>query len=411
MRTAALHFAPPQGPLRADELFTAGFAHHGARQVPGDWALAMRAVLEHTRAELLLVDPPPDAAELEALVEPLRADRLDAALAHRRRVPPLDRAVNLLARLSLGPIATDAASVGRVGPLKAAVELGASSDPEALLALRGGLYRFGEAPVSRERGRPPAERARLLATWASLAKAPPPTEGDGHETLRALEAAAPNYNAWLAKTFEPWAGQRILEVGAGIGTITAHLAQGRELVTALEVEAPYIERLKNRFRNQANIEPLQTDVNLADWQALAARRFDTIVLSNVLEHIEDDGAAVQTFAKILPPKGRLLIYVPALPALFGSLDQAVGHYRRYLPSSLTAALEGNGFELAHLRWMNLLGIPGWVVNGRVLGKRSLPPLQLKLFDAVAPALARVEARLPLPVGMNLFAVASRRERP
>jgi hypothetical protein len=61
--------------------------------------------------------------------------------------------------------------------------------------------------------------------------------------------------------------------------------------------------------------------------------------------------------------------------------------------------------------MNLLGIPGWVVNGRVLGKRSLPPLQLKLFDAVAPALARVEARLPLPVGMNLFAVASRRERP
>ena len=250
-----------------------------------------------------------------------------------------------------------------------------------------------------------------MATWAHLAKAPPPTEGDGHETLRALEAAAPNYNAWLAKSFEPWAGQRILEVGAGIGTITAHLAQGKELVTALELEAPYIERLKNRFRNRANIEPLQSDVNLADWQALAARRFDTIVLSNVLEHIEDDAAAIRSFARILPPKGRLLIYVPALPALFGTLDEAVGHHRRYLPSTLKAAIEPNGFEVVHLTWMNLVGIPGWIVNGRILGKRSLPPLQLRVFDAIAPTMARLESQLRLPVGMNLFAVASRREHP
>lgn len=414
MRTAALLFAPPQGPLRADELFTSGFRHDGATQVPEDWAGAVRAVLDATRAELLLVDPPLDPSELEAFQEPVRADRLDVVLGQRRRASPIDRPINVLARLSLGPVASDPACTCRafrVAALRAIAASGVSSDAELLFALRGGLYRFGEVAISKERTRSPTERARLLATWARLAKAPPTTEGDGHETLRALEAAAPNYNAWLAKSFEPWAGQRILEVGAGIGTITAHLAQGKELVTALELEAPYIERLKNRFRNWANIEPLQSDVSLADWQALAARRFDTIVLSNVLEHIEDDAAAIRSFAKILPPKGRLLIYVPALPALFGTLDEAVGHHRRYLPSTLKAAIEPNGFEVVHLKWMNLVGIPGWIVNGRILGKRSLPPLQLRVFDAIAPAVARIESQLWLPVGMNLFAVASRRERP
>lgn len=416
MRTAALLFAPPQGPLRADELYTSGFTRDGATEVPGDWTGAVRAVLDATRAELLLVDPPWEPDELEALEEPVRADRLDVVLGRRRRVSPIDRPINVLARLSLGPVVSDAAGTCRafrVAALKAIAASGGSTstDAELLFALRGRLYRFGEVTISKERTRSPSERARLLATWAHLAKAPPSTEGDGHETLRALETAAPNYNAWLAKSFEPWAGQRILEVGAGIGTITAHLAQGKELVTALELEAPYVERLKNRFRNWANIEPLQSDVSLADWQALAARRFDTIVLSNVLEHIDDDAAAIRTFAKILPPRGRLLIYVPALPALFGTLDEAVGHHRRYLPSTLKAAIEPNGFEVVHLEWMNLVSIPGWVVNGRILGKRSLSPLQLRVFDAIAPAVARLESRLRLPVGMNLFAVASRRERP
>jgi SAM-dependent methyltransferase len=200
----------------------------------------------------------------------------------------------------------------------------------------------------------------------------------------------------------------VLEIGAGIGTITAHLAPGRELVTALEVDEFYVRRLKNRFRGQAHIEPYQSDVALADWQGLKERRFDTIVLSNVLEHIPDDAGAVQTFGKILPAGGRVILYVPALPALFGSIDEAVGHHRRYTPWSLRHVLEDNGFDVEHLQWMNLVGIPGWYVNGRVMKRRVLPPLQLRVYDRIAPWLAKAEAKVRLPVGLSLLCVASRR---
>lgn len=412
MRTAILSFSPRR-PLQpaVGERFAAGFELPGARRVPGDWDAALRAVVETTSAELLLVDPPSDPAELEALVEPVRADRLDVVLGRRRRVPPLDQAVNLLARLALGAKLSDAASrprAFRVALLRKELAPQLRAEPELLARLHGQLYRFGEVEVSDDTPSSAVARARLLASWSRLLRHPPEVDGDGHETLQALESAAPNYNAWLAATFGRWAGQRILEIGAGIGTITAHLAPGRELVTALELEATYIERLRNRFRNRPEVEPLQSDVNLADWAALAERRFDTIVLSNVLEHIDDDAGAVRTFARILPSGGRLLLYVPALPVLFGTLDEAVGHHRRYLPSSLRAVLEGNGFQLLHLTWMNLLGIPGWFVNGRLLKRRALSPTQLRVYDAVAPSLASAEARLRLPLGMNLFAVATRR---
>ena len=55
------------------------------------------------------------------------------------------------------------------------------------------------------------------------------------------------------------------------------------------------------------------------------------MLSNVLEHIEDDAAAVRRFRSVLPEGGRLVILVPALPALYGSIDEAIGHFRRYTP--------------------------------------------------------------------------------
>jgi SAM-dependent methyltransferase len=247
--------------------------------------------------------------------------------------------------------------------------------------------------------------ARTFAAYTTI-KNDADNEHEGYSALRTLEAGAPNYNAWLASAFARWAGQRVLEIGAGIGTITAHLARDRQLVTALEVDAFYVRRLKNRFRGQRAVEPLLGDVALADWQALAERKFDTIVLSNVLEHIADDAGAVRTFAKILAPGGRVIIFVPALPALFGALDQAVGHHRRYLPDTLRGVLENNGFAVEHLQWMNAVGIPGWYVN-KLLGRRALPPLQVRVYDAVAPLLARAEARFTLPVGLSLLVVARR----
>ncbi|HET9451876.1 MAG TPA: methyltransferase domain-containing protein, partial [Aggregicoccus sp.] len=126
---------------------------------------------------------------------------------------------------------------------------------------------------------------------------------------------------------------------------------------------------------------------------------------NVLEHIPDDGGAVRRFRQILPEGGKVVVLVPALPQLFGAIDEAVGHHRRYTRPQLQGLLEANGFEVERLEWMNLVGIPGWFMNSRVMRRRSVPKLQLKLYDRLAPLFAQAESHVKLPVGMSLFAVA------
>src|SRR5205823_594100 len=152
--------------------------------------------------------------------------------------------------------------------------------------------------------------------------------------------------------------------------------------------------------------PYLSDVALADWEKLREERIDSIVLSNVLEHIEDDAGALRRFRQILAPGGRVIVLVPALPAIFGAIDEAVGHFRRYTKTGLSLLIESEGFEVEHLEYMNVAGIAGWFVNGRVLKRRTLPPLQLRLYDQVMPLVAEAEARIgKLPIGMSLFAVA------
>jgi SAM-dependent methyltransferase len=197
----------------------------------------------------------------------------------------------------------------------------------------------------------------------------------------------------------------VLEIGAGIGTITEKLEPGLELLIALEVDRFYVDRLKNKFRGKPHVRPYLSDVALADWESLKAERLDSIVLSNVLEHIPDDAQAVRRFRQILNPGGKVLVLVPALPQLFGAIDEAVGHHRRYTTAALREVLEGNGFEVERMEWMNLVGIPGWFMNSRVMRRRSVPKLQLKVYDRIAPLLARAESHVKLPVGMSLFAVA------
>jgi len=228
---------------------------------------------------------------------------------------------------------------------------------------------------------------------------------EGYATLSVIEHGAPNYNAWLGKRLRAHLGRRVLEVGAGIGTITREILPGCELVIALEAEELYAGQLEKAFRGDSRVRTVHSRVEDTNWAQLATERLDSVLLSNVLEHIEDDAAAVRNFRTALPRGGKIVILVPALPFLFGTLDTAVGHYRRYMPASLRSVIENNGFQVEHLEWMNLLGIPGWLFNGRVLRRRIIPAGQLRIYDRITPLLARLESMVRLPVGMSLLAVA------
>ena len=144
------------------------------------------------------------------------------------------------------------------------------------------------------------------------------------------------YNRWLHDRVESWLGSRVLEVGSGVGNQTRFFAD-RERVVASDIEPHYVRELRTRFEKQGNIRVASFRFPLTpeDRADLEGERIDSIVCMNVLEHIEDDEGTIVDFCRILQPGGHLALLVPALPALYGSLDENLRHYRRYERGALS----------------------------------------------------------------------------
>lgn len=234
-------------------------------------------------------------------------------------------------------------------------------------------------------------------------KAMPPREPGDHVGLATLErmAAATRYNRWMFERLRPWVGRRVLEIGAGIGTMSAFFAD-RERVVLTDTEPEYLRRLRERFADQPHVTVAELRLP-AVHPRLVAERLDTVVCLNVLEHIEDDRGALGAMRTLLQPRGRLVLLVPALGLLYGALDEALGHYRRYVPRDLSARLGEAGFRVRHLEYFNLAGAPGWWFAGRVLRRRLLPVGALRSYDALVP-LFRLESLLRWRIGQSLIAI-------
>ena len=200
-----------------------------------------------------------------------------------------------------------------------------------------------------------------------------------------------------------WVGRRVLEIGSGIGNLSAFLAEAHcERLVLTDTREEYLDRLRTRFAKHPNVAVARLYLP-AELGALAGQQFDTIICLNVLEHVDDDTASLRAIRRMLAPAGRLILLVPALPALYGTIDKALGHHRRYKRASLTALMEATGFKVAHLEYFNLAGVPGWWFAGRVLRRHTIPAASLKLYDALVP-LFRLERLFPWRVGQSLIAI-------
>jgi len=223
----------------------------------------------------------------------------------------------------------------------------------------------------------------------------------GAATLERLAADAPRYNRWLTARVAPWVGRRVLEIGAGIGNMAEFFVDRERLVLA-EPEAFYRERLAARFAGRSNVSVVPLRLPAVDG-GLAAERLDTVICLNVLEHVAADGAALAAMRGLLVPGGRIVLLVPALRFLYGSLDAALGHVRRYAAGELRAKVAAAGLRLVHLEYFNLGGVLGWFLTGRVLRRTIIPSGSLRLYDALVP-LFRLERFLPVRIGQSLIAV-------
>ncbi|HEX6750517.1 MAG TPA: class I SAM-dependent methyltransferase [Longimicrobium sp.] len=223
------------------------------------------------------------------------------------------------------------------------------------------------------------------------------------EELDAL-AEARNYYGWISGRFAPHLGRRIVEVGAGIGTFTEHL-----LARAPEAEILAIEPADNNFPHLARRFAADARVTARHGyldDSLEPDSADSVVAVNVMEHVQDDVAFLRAARRALAPGGHVLLFVPALPALFGSLDRAFDHFRRYTKPVLRGRLEEAGLEPVDVRYMNLPGVAAWWLAGKVLRRTTVKASDARTYDRwVVPWVRAVESRISPPLGQSLLAVA------
>ncbi|HEV7919311.1 MAG TPA: glycosyltransferase [Thermoanaerobaculia bacterium] len=395
---------------------------------------AIRRGIEEARGEIVLIqdaDLEYDPEEYEKLVQPIIDGHADVVFGSRfegypRRVMLYwhrlgNNFLTFLSNATTNLDLTDMETCYKVFRREVIQSIKLQSnrfgiEPEitAKVAKRG--YRIYEVPISyygREywEGKKINWKDGFSAIWTILKYGlfdDPENEPPTYQTIRRLDKLK-RYNKWIWERLQPFIGQRVLEVGAGSGTMTRFL-YGRELIVATDKETPYLDRLRNQFRRKPGIIVERLDLDSDDALDLARYGFDTVTCINVLEHTADDVAALRRVHQLLQPGGRIVIYVPAGRDLYGSLDKGVGHQRRYEREELAEKLKQAGFELEEIGFQNRIAKLAWYFNSKVFRRAALPSMQSGLFDRMVPLLKGLEGDRPAS-GLSLVAIGRKPAAP
>ena len=216
----------------------------------------------------------------------------------------------------------------------------------------------------------------------------------GSDVLRSLEGAH-RYNRALAALLAsvPISGGRVLDFGAGSGEFARRLREMGADVVCIEPDAVMCERLIGE-----GFVAFRTLEEVTD-------SFDSVVMMNVLEHVEDDGALLTQLAQRMAPEGRLFVFVPALQILYSKFDALIGHFRRYSHDSLERAVSNAGFEVLYIRWFDSLGVLAAMVF-KMLRRTEPTATAVGVYDRYLFPISQIGDRvLHRFIGKNLYCVA------
>ena len=226
---------------------------------------------------------------------------------------------------------------------------------------------------------------------------------------REFEAAANlvNYYNWITANFQPYLHGSGVEIGAGIGTYSQYLRPFFSFLDLVEPSPTQRNLLTQRFQVDENIHIFSEKID-SYRQRTGDKSRDSICLVNVLEHIEDDHAALSDLTGILKTGGHLCIFVPALPILYSRLDKLFGHHRRYTRPELVRKVSGAGLEIITCKYIDFAGIFAWGLINTLGGSTNLNPRATKIYDRfIIPVTRIVENIVPIPLGKSLVLVARR----
>jgi SAM-dependent methyltransferase len=226
----------------------------------------------------------------------------------------------------------------------------------------------------------------------------------GSHILHQLERTH-RFNTWMADVLRPFLGDRVLEIGSGIGNLTSQFIP-RDVYVASDINPSYLHFLESYALGKPYLHVLNIDATRPDDFAGLERHFDTVVIVNVLEHVADEQLTLANLKGVLEKDGRLVILVPQHPALYSTLDEVLGHRERYTPEKLKDSVEKAGLVLERMFDFNRASVPGWFINGKLLKRKAFSRVQLKIFDTAVPVLRRIDRLWPY-TGQSLIAVARR----
>jgi len=226
-----------------------------------------------------------------------------------------------------------------------------------------------------------------------------------------LEAVAGgrNYYRWIVDRFAPYFGSKVVEVGAGIGTFSEFVVEspGVESLLSVEPAGNVFPALESKFLGSRRVRTIKANIDQVDLVTQA----DSLVAVNVLEHVEDDEAFLRAASRIVRPGGHLLLFVPAHQFLFGSLDKAFDHYRRYSKMVLSSLLSRSGWEPIRISNVNIAGVLPWLIAGKILRNTTIGHRQMRVFDSlVIPVMRKIESIREPFIGQSLLVIGRNRSR-
>jgi len=289
-------------------------------------------------------------------------------------------------------------------------------EPEITCRLAQWGARIYEVPISYsgrtyEEGKKIRASDGLRALWEMIRCRVFDTQFTDHSGFYILlsVARATRYNNWILDQVSPFLGQRLLEAGAGIGNLSQMLLH-RERLILVDYEQEYVNMLADRFGWRPNIRVEQGDLTETElYDSFLDEHVDTILCSNVLEHLRADRLVLQNMHRTLQPGGNCVILVPAEPGLYNGLDEELGHVRRYRRDELREKMQTAGFEVVFERQFSRLAAALWLCSGKILGRRHLSPSQMIWFDRIVPVAKLLDYCLPFP-GMSLIMVGRKKRQ-
>lgn len=224
------------------------------------------------------------------------------------------------------------------------------------------------------------------------------------DTLEGLD----NYRNWILDEFRPHLAGHTVEIGAGSGSFSKKLIEHVPTLDLVEPSHELFQLLCSRLGHKSGVQlhMLGAEKWLLDAESASS---DTVIMVNVLEHIEDDVGTLKQIHRTLRPGGALLLFVPALRFLFSRLDLEHGHFRRYEKHELETKVQQVGFDVAGAKYVDALGIIPWLVFNKWLGRTDFNEGMVRLYDSIGIPITRfLERLLPFPAGKNVLLIAKKR---